>query len=397
MNVTMCLRGLKKTGLALLLCSAVVSAAAADSPQPYEINVIVSLTGPAAFLGKEQLQDLNFIEQITNRRGGIKGRPLKFVSLDDGSNPQTALQLASQIKAKNVPVILGPVFTATCNAVAPLVAKAGPVNYCLSPGIHPAAGSYVYSAGVSSDDLAAVMLRYFRARHWTKIAIITSTDATGQDIDRAFDGAKELPENRSVSFVAHEHFNVTDVTVSAQLARIKAANPQAVVAWTSGTAFGTLLRGISDVGLDVPIGGGIANMIYGQLEGYIGFAPRELYFDGFRSLTEGAVGPGPIRDAQAPFFAAFKAAGIRPDAAHAVAWDGIMIVVDALRHLGPTATAAQVQSYITNLHSWAGINAIYDFRDGSQRGTSQNAIVMDRWDPKPNAFVVVSKPAGEPK
>jgi hypothetical protein len=99
-------------------------------------------------------------------------------------------------------------------------------------------------------------------------------------------------------------------------------------------------------------------MIYAQLAQYVGFAPKELYFDGFRSLTDGAVGPPPIRDAQQPFFVAFKAAGVRPDAAHAVAWDGIMIIVDALRHLGPNASAAQVQDYVSKLHSWAGINAI---------------------------------------
>jgi len=53
-----------------------------------------------------------------------------------------------------------------------------------------------------------------------------------------------------------------------------------------------------------------------------------------------------------------------------------------------------VHDYIENLHGWAGINGVYDFGDGTQRGISEDALVIDRWVPDKNEFVVVSKPAG---
>jgi len=259
------MKGSMIIGVALASALALATGEFAHADTPYEINVLISTTGPAAFLGKEEAQDLQFIEQLTNQSGGIKGRPLKFVMLDDESNPQTAVQLTNQIIAKNVPAFLGPVLTSPCNAVMPIVAKSGPVDYCLSPGIDPDPRSYVFSAGVSSNGLRAVMVRYFRLRNWKRIAIITSTDATGQSLDRAFKRAKELPENKDVTYVDWEHFNLTDITVAAQIQRIKAANPQVLIAWTSGTAFVTLLRGIRDAGLDIPVGGGNANMIYAQM------------------------------------------------------------------------------------------------------------------------------------
>jgi hypothetical protein len=40
------------------------------------------------------------------------------------------------------------------------------------------------------------------------------------------------------------------------------------------------------------------------------------------------------------------------------------------------------------------VNGIYDFRDGSQRGISASAVVVDRWDVAKQTFVVVSKPGG---
>ena len=46
-------------------------------------------------------------------------------------------------------------------------------------------GSYVYSCGVDATSLLGAGLHYLRERGLTRIAVITSTDATGQDADRA--------------------------------------------------------------------------------------------------------------------------------------------------------------------------------------------------------------------
>ena len=66
--------------------------AAAVSGEPYELNAILSLTGPAAFYGHAEQQAMSMIEAITNKSGGIRGRPLKITVVDDQSNPQYALQ-----------------------------------------------------------------------------------------------------------------------------------------------------------------------------------------------------------------------------------------------------------------------------------------------------------------
>ena len=57
-------------------------------------------------------------------------------------------------------------------------------------------------------------------------------------------------------------------------------------------------------------------------------------------------------------------------------------------------TAQQLHTYILGLHSYAGVNGIYDFRDGGQRGIDSHAIVIDRWDAKKTGFTVVSRPGG---
>ena len=111
-------------------------------------------------------------------------------------------------------------------------------------------------------------------------------------------------------------------------------------------------------------------------------------------MTPEGTGPGPIRDAQTRYFNGFKAIGVKPDFGNNLSWDPTMIVVDALRALGPDASADQIRNWIANLHSWAGINGIYDFRAGDQRGVGQNAAVVHRWDPAKGDFVVMSRPGG---
>ena len=53
-----------------------------------------------------------------------------------------------------------------------------------------------------------------------------------------------------------------------------------------------------------------------------------------------------------------------------------------------------MRQYLANLHGWVGVEGIYDFRDGLQRGVGINALVVDVWDRDKEAFIPVSRPGG---
>ena len=370
---------------------AFVPAGAADPP-PYEIDAVISLTGSAAFLGKEEQQALEAVERVQNARGGIGGRKIRFVVQDDQSNPQIAVQLTNGIIGKHVAVILGSTLVAQCNAMLALVRDNGPVQYCISPGIHPEHGGYTFSSSVSTRDQAIAMVRYFHKRGWTRIGLLTSTDATGEDAARNFAGA--IASEHGTSIVAQERFNPADVSVTAQLTRIKGANPQAIVGWTTGTPFGTVLRGIAETGIDVPIGAGNGNVIYAQLQQYKDFLPKELLFSGLQYFRDPKDIHGPLKSAIETFDKALAPA--KPDLGQGLAYDPAMIVVDALRKLGPNATAKQLRDYILGLHGYVGVNGVYDFHSGDNRGLAVGNAVLVRYDRGRDRFVPVSKPGGDP-
>ncbi len=391
------LHSLRALVLSAALCAPLAASLAAPADS-YKIDVILSLTGNFSFLGKGEQQSSELLQKSVNKDGGINNQPLQFVYYDDESSPQTAVQLASQIKAKNPAVIIGPTIVAMCNAAGALM-KDGPVMYCLSPGIHPPKGSYVFTSSTSTYDLAKAMMRYFRSKGWKNIAIMTSSDATGQDAERGLNEAAAMPENKDIKIVARAHFNITDVSVAAQIENVKAAKPQAFIAWSTGAPIATIFKGIVQAGLDVPTGTTDGNMTYAQMKNYASFLPRQLYIASalWAAHGENAAGIDPaVAKAQEAFYGEYKAAGLAPDLPASIAWNTGSIVVNALRKLGSKATATQVRDYLLNLKGYAGIDGMHDFTKSPQRGLDLNDVVVTRWNSSKNVWIPVSKPSGVP-
>jgi branched-chain amino acid transport system substrate-binding protein len=273
---------------------------------------------------------------------------------------------------------MGSSLSAMCQAIAP-VYESGPVNWCLSPAIFPAKGSYVFSTSVSTKDLLIATVRFFREKGWKKFALLATQDASGQDGVNDVIEALKLPENGGLALVSTERYNGSDVTATAQVTRIKAAVPQALIIWAPGTPFATALRAVQDVGLELPIVTTSANMVAKQLEGYSAFIPKELYFPGVTYAAGIAQNPR-VKHQQDLYNAAMKAAGVTTDLQTGMTWDAGLITVEALRKLGPTATGAQIRDYIGSLKDYAGILGVYDFSKVPQRGAGIDDTVMQRWN-----------------
>jgi branched-chain amino acid transport system substrate-binding protein len=379
--------------IAVAILAATLRPFPSSAAGPIEIDAILSLTGPSSFIGTSEQQSLGVVEKIVNTHNGINGTLVKFVVQDDASNPQTTLQLVNGLIAKHTPVIIGPSYTSGCSAIAPALERAGPVQYCLSPGIHAAPGGYVFSAGAGTDVTAAAELRYFRERGFTRFAMLALTDASGQDHEEQVTAAMKLPENKNLQLVATEHFNPSDVTTSAQVSRIKAAQPQALITTATGVAFGTALRGLNDAGLDIPTTASAGNMSVKQMDQYKSIVPNELLYMATHGVAPDPSLTGAMRDAQNLYFTGLQADNVPPSYLASLIWDPAFIVVDALRHVGANATPAQLQHYLTTLHGFNGINGRYDFR-GSQRGIGVNSVVTYRWDGTEHKFTIAPRPVG---
>ena len=388
---------MRRYALALPLALILAAATSARAADPYDINVILPLTGGGSFVGQGHRQSLDALAEVVNKDGGIDGRPVRFVYHDDQTSPQVAVQLATDILADKPAVILGSGLVAMCNAIAPLV-KNGPVDFCLSPAVHPPRGSFVFSSSASAIDQTAAVVRYYRMSGWTKIATLNNTDATGQNSDKAMDQVVARPENKDVKLVIREHFNPTDISVAAQIERIKAAGAQAIDAGVTGAPAATVFKGMVQAGLDIPVSPTSGNQTFAQMEQWKDFLPKGLVMgSALFPEHEGLWKLDPrIEAAQHAMYAVLKEKGLKADNMEATSWDAGLIVISALRKLGTGATAEQVRDYIANLTDFAGIDGMYDFKANPERGLGPDSAIVVRYDAANKAWQWLTKPGGEP-
>ncbi|MDH4161968.1 MAG: amino acid ABC transporter substrate-binding protein [Nitrospirota bacterium] len=102
--------------------------AAAQSPvqQPVRIGLTLGLSGKYAQLAGYQEKGYRLWQQDVNRRGGIFGRPVELMLLDDKSDPATAARLYQHLIAEErVDLVFSPFSSDISEAVLPVTAKNG--------------------------------------------------------------------------------------------------------------------------------------------------------------------------------------------------------------------------------------------------------------------------------
>ena len=379
---------------AAILAGATVPAGAQNTPVTFD--VILPMTGQAAFSGQAEGQSLTAFEKYINANGGLRGAPIHFDIKDDQTSPQVALQLTNAASARHVPVIFGSAVVATCASIGAAVAASGPVQFCFSPGYSPAKDSFSFATGTTITALTRTLLMYAKLRGFHRAAFIGSTDATG--IASAAVNAElfKSPELKGLELVADERVGTGDVSAAAQLAKIKAARPDVLWTSTSGTVFATVIHGLADVGLEIPVLTTTANASAPQLKQLGALLPRELYFNGVPYQLGDSLKDPELRKQAKMFADAFKGIGVEPSALNALSWDPLLIVMAAYRQFGPTMTAEQLKTFTLGQRHFAGLNGFYNFGVGDQHGLDSNAVLIIGWNRDKGDFYPASQLGGVP-
>ncbi len=372
------------------------SASGAASGTPYVIHAIISQTGAASFLGSREAKSLQALVALTNKQGGIDGHPLQVDIQDNESTPQTAVSYATHLVSANVPLIFNGSVVAVDASVDALATSSGPFVYDLSPGTHPKAGSMIFSAGISTKFDAQSYLTFLKSKGLTNIAAITSTDGSGVDGFKQLQATLAKPEFSSFKLLTHQTFDPTAVSVSAQLSVIKAANPQALIIWTTGTPLGTVLNGMTSLGMqDIPTVTTDGNAAYAELTHFGSILPKTLYFPtGSLYLPPADITNAAVKAKVQAFDTAVAAAGGHPGDAWGLSWDPAQLLIGAIQKLGIKATAPQILNYMENLHNVAGVFGVYNTSTSDHRGLSTQDVYMTVWNG--SSFTPVSGPGGTP-
>ena len=207
-------------GSALLL-GAAVNSTAAFAADTIKIGSVLSVTGPAAFLGDPELKTLELYVSELNKKGGVLGRKLELVHYDDGSDATKANSFTKRLLEEDkVDVIIGGTTTGATMSIVPLVEKAETPFISLAGAvviIEPTK-KWVFKTPHTDRMAAEKVFADMKKRGISAVALLSETSGFGQS------GKKEteaVAEKYGITLVANESYGPKDTDMSPQLTKIK--------------------------------------------------------------------------------------------------------------------------------------------------------------------------------
>jgi ABC-type branched-subunit amino acid transport system substrate-binding protein len=190
-----------------------------------------ALEGPASALGQEMRAGILAAFSEANRAGGVKGRRLELISLDDGYEPNKSIEMTRRlIEVDKVFALVGPVGTPTSAATQPIAAQAG------VPFIGPFTGAeflrnpfqpnVVNVRASYFQETEAMVERLTKDRGITRISILYQDDAFGR---AGLAGVQKALEARGMKPASEGTFERNTVAVKTALLSIRKGNPEAII------------------------------------------------------------------------------------------------------------------------------------------------------------------------
>jgi branched-chain amino acid transport system substrate-binding protein len=148
----------------------------------------------------------------------------------------------------------------------------------------------------------------------------------------------------------------------------------------------------------IPVMTSNGNESFKEIQGFGNALPAQLYFPSSQFRLTSSALTGQAKTLVPQFDSAIKAAGQAvPDEGDALAWDPGLLIIDALKKYGISATAQQIHQYISSQTDFVGISGAYNFASKSQadnRGLTIASVYITEWDKSINDWEQASGPAG---
>ncbi len=232
----------KANALPLMRAAAVIAAGlVATAPQVWAEDGVTSdkivfgqaaaLDGPAAALGLGMQAGICAAFHEANRAGGVNGRKLELISIDDGYEPDRSIKAVKKLIGEDkVFSLIGPVGTPTSKATQPIATDAkvpfvGPFTGAGFLRNHKLGNIVNVRATYGAETETWIKHLTEDLKH-DKIAILYQDDAFGRV---GLDGVTKALDKRGLKLIAEGTYQRNTTAVKSALLKIRNAKPQAVV------------------------------------------------------------------------------------------------------------------------------------------------------------------------
>jgi branched-chain amino acid transport system substrate-binding protein len=373
---------------ALAALAVTLAAPAAAAQDVIKVGALLSVTGPASFLGAPEARTLEMLVAELNARGGVAGQKVQLIVKDTAGSPEKAISFAKQlIDEEQVFAIIGPATSGETLAVK-AIAEEGKtllLSCAAAEAIVNPVGRYVFKTAQKDSHAIVKVFQQMRKAGLTRIGVLSSNTGFGKAGREAI--AKLAPEH-GIQIVVDEVYDKAATDLTAEVTKVKAANVQAILNWSIEPAQAIVIKNARQIGMTVPIfqSHGFANIQYVKAAGA---AAEGVIFPASRIVVAEAL---PEKHPQKAVLVSYKRAyeaRYQEDASAfgGYAHDAFTALVKAIGEVGPDRE--KVRAAIENMKGFVGTAGIFSFSPTDHNGLDVEAFEMVTV--KDGRFVLLAK------
>jgi len=310
-------------------------------------------SGPVSALGTMGKTQLAYFEKV-NAEGGINGRKVKLLSLDDGySPPRTVEQVRKLVEQEEVLLLFSTNGTPTNTAIHKYMnAKKVPQLFVATGATKwgdPQNFPWTMGWQPNYQSEGRIYAKYIVQHHPAgKVAVLFQNDDYGKDVLK---GLKDGLGSRTAMIVAEMPYETADPTVDSQIVRLKASGADIFVNITTPKFAAQAIKKVAELGWK-PL------HILNNVSGSIGSVLRPAGFENskgilstayFKDQTDPANAKDPGVVEWTAFMDKYYPEGDKTNSSNVSAYTTARLLVQVLRQCGDNLTRENVMRQAANL------------------------------------------------
>ena len=372
----------------MLFCVVALLTAPVFAADTIKIGAILSVTGPASFLGAPEAKTLEMLVEDINAKGGIIGKKVELVVKDSGGSPEKTVSFAKQlIEEEKVFAIIGPSTSGETMAIKN-VAEEGKtllISCAAAEVIVNPLAKYVFKVAPKDSYAAVKIFQQMKKMKLSRIGVLSSNTGFGK---AGKEQLEKLAPEHGIQIVVNEVYDKSATDLTAEVTKLKAAGIQAIVNWSIEPAQAIVIKNARQMGMTVPIfqSHGFANIQYAKAAGA---AAEGVIFPASRLVVADEL---PDKNHQKPVIMAYKKAyeakyGEDVSTFGGHAYDALTLLARAIREAGDNRE--KVRSSFENIRNFIGTAGIFNFSPTDHNGLDIDAFAM--LTVKDGKFVLLEK------
>jgi branched-chain amino acid transport system substrate-binding protein len=340
-----------------------------------KIGSVLSVTGPASFLGDPEKRTLEIYVDEINAKGGVNGQKLQLVIYDDAGSAENARTFATRlVEEDKVVAIVGGSTTGTTLAMVqifedasiPFISLAGAIQI-IEP-VH----RWVFKTPHTDKMACEKIFADLKSRKLTTVALISGTDAFGKSMR---DQCVAVAPKAGIKIAIEENYGPRDSDMTPQLTNIRnKADVQAVVNPGFGQGPAIVTRNYRQLGIALPLyeSHGVASKQFIELAGP---AAEGVRLPAAALLIADKL---PSSDPQKPVvenyshtYQAKTGQAVSTFGGHA--YDGLMILVEAMQR-AKSADSTKIRDEIERTKGYVGTGGIVNMSATDHMGLDLSAF-----------------------